>query len=183
MASLSQEKEENRSLREQLDLAPRRDYELVSAFVSAQDSQGSDSWVYLDKGTADGIAAGMPVIVSNGILVGFVEEAYAGNAKVAMLTAPSATVNAADVQTGSRGIIQGEYGLGLVFGMVSQDERIGEGDDVVTSGLGSDIPRGLLIGKIKEIRQSPNGLFQEASIVPKVKYSKLDTVFVIKGKK
>jgi len=183
VASLTQEKNENKVLREQLNLVPKDDYDLVSSFVSAQDAQGLDSWIYIDKGTDDGIEAGMPVIVSDGILIGFVEEAYLGNAKVSLLTGPSSVVNAVDINANSRGIIKGEYGLGLVMGMISQSDSVNEGDDIVTSGLGSDIPKGLLIGKVKEVHPSQDNLFKEASIVPRVKYSKLDVVFVIKDKK
>jgi len=183
VAKLSSEKNENRMLREQLDLVPRDDFELVSSFVSAQDPQRLDSWVLIDKGTKDGIREGMPVIVSGGILVGRVSESYPDNAKVELLSSPTSSINGIDSVTNSRGIVRGEYGLGLVLGMVPQSDTINQGDDVVTSGLGSDTPKGLLIGKIKEVRMSQDRLFQEAIVAPRVKYSKLDIVFVIKSKK
>lgn len=183
VAKLSSEKNENRMLREQLDLVPRDDFDLVSSFVSAQDPQRLDSWVLIDKGTTDGIKEGMPVIVSGGILVGRISEAYPDNAKVELLSSPTSSINGIDSVTNSRGIVRGEYGLGLVLGMVPQSDTINQGDDVVTSGLGSDTPKGLLIGKIKEVRMSQDRLFQEAIVAPRVKYSKLDIVFVIKSKK
>lgn len=183
VAELSSEKNENRMLREQLDLVPRDDFDLVSSFVSAQDPQRLDSWVLIDKGTINGIKEGMPVIVSGGILVGRISEAYPDNAKVELLSSPTSSINGIDSVTNSRGIVRGEYGLGLVLGMVPQSDTINQGDDVVTSGLGSDTPKGLLIGKIKEVRMSQDRLFQEAIVAPRVKYSKLDIVFVIKSKK
>ena len=86
-----------------------------------------------------------------------------------------------DLQTGAKGIVRGEYGLGLVLDMVSQTDLLNVGDDVVTSGLGSDISKGLLIGKIKELQVSSDKLFQGALISPRVKYANLDTIFIIKN--
>lgn len=180
IAELEQEKNENKILREQLDLLPRDKFNLVGGFVIGQDPQGSESWIIFDKGEKDGIAPGMPVIVFNGILVGKVDEVYSGSSKINLLTGSNSFVNAADVETGAKGIVRGEYGLGIIMDMVTQTDGLNEGDTVVTSGLGSNIPRGLLVGKIKEIKKSQDKLFQEASIIPRVKYSQLDIVFAIK---
>ena len=76
--------------------------------------------------------------------------------------------------------MKGEYGLGIVLDMVAQTDALNEGDTVVTSGLGNNFPKGLYIGKIQEIKSSDDKLFQEALIVPRVKYSKSEILFVIK---
>lgn len=180
VAELEQEKKENIILREQLELLPRDKFDLTGGFVIGRDPQGSESWIIFDKGEKDGIVPGMPVIVSNGILVGKVEEVYSGSSKINLLTGSNSFVNVADVETGAKGIARGEYGLGIVMDMVTQSDVLNEGDSVVASGLGSSIPRGLLVGKIKEIKKSQDKLFQEAVVVPRVKYSDLDIVFAIK---
>ncbi|MDD5083305.1 MAG: rod shape-determining protein MreC, partial [Candidatus Moranbacteria bacterium] len=56
-----------------------------------------------------------------------------------------------------------------------------QGDSVVTSGLGGDFPRGLLLGKVDIARPSSDRLFQQVTLVPAITFSKLRTVFVIKG--
>ncbi len=180
VVELEQAQNENETLREQLGLLPRDKFNLVGGFIIGQDPQGSESWVIFDKGEKDGIAPGMPVIISNGILVGKVDEVYSGSSKINLLTGSNSFVNVADIETGAKGIARGEYGLGIVMDMVTQSDVLNEGDSVVTSGLGSNIPRGLLIGKIKEVKKTQDKLFQEAVIVPRVKYSKLDVIFVIK---
>jgi rod shape-determining protein MreC len=85
-----------------------------------------------------------------------------------------------DTETGAKGIVHGEYGLGLIMDMVTQSDTLNDGDTIITSGLGSNIPRGLLVGKIKEVRVSADRLFQQAVITSRIKYSKLDVVFIIK---
>jgi rod shape-determining protein MreC len=87
----------------------------------------------------------------------------------------------ADLETGARGLIKGAYGLGMMMDMVAQSDALNAGDTVITSGLGGEVPRGLLVGKIQEIKISPDKLFQQAIVVPRIKYQKLDVVFVIKN--
>jgi rod shape-determining protein MreC len=181
VASLQEAKKENDSLREQLSLAPRDKFDLASCFVIGQDPQGSGSWIMIGKGSSDGIVTGMPVIVSDGILVGKVDEVGLASSKVRLLTDSTSAVNVADLETGARGLIKGAYGLGMMMDMVAQSDALNAGDTVITSGLGGEVPRGLLVGKIQEIKISPDKLFQQAIVVPRIKYQKLDVVFVIKN--
>ncbi|MFA6383092.1 MAG: rod shape-determining protein MreC [Parcubacteria group bacterium] len=181
IAQLNDEKNENGSLREQLGLAPKQKFNLEAAFVIGQDPQRLGNWVMIDKGSADGIREEMPAIVFEGILIGKVSEVTTHSAKITLLSDSNSVVNVVDSETASRGVLKGEYGLGVLMDMVSQQEALNNGDTVVTSGLGSNIPRGLLIGKIQEVRSSGDKLFQQAVVVPRIKYSKMDVVFVIKN--
>jgi rod shape-determining protein MreC len=171
---------ENQSLRKELDLAPRRDFDLEASFIIAQDPQGLGSYFLIDKGESAGIKTGMAAIVSTGILIGRVAESHSNTAKITLVTDSSSAINAEAQSSGARGIVRGEYGLGLKMDMVSQAEILNEGETVITSGLGGNIPRGLTIGKISQIGQSPDKLFQEALIAPIANISKLKIVFIIK---
>ena len=175
------QKKENEVLRKQLDLAPRGSYDLEASLVIGQDSRGSGFWIMIDKGTSRGISTGMPVVVSDGILVGKVSETFENSSRVVLLTDSSISLNVADSETGAKGIVKGEYGLGLVMSMVEQTAILNAGDSVVTSNLGGSLPGGLFIGKIQQSGSSPDKLFQQAVVIPQVKYSNLDLVFVIKG--
>ena len=183
IAGLKQEKQENIMLREQLDLLPRDKFDLVGGFVVGQDPGGSSSWALIDKGADFGLNSGMVAIVSGGILVGKISEVYPHSAKINFLISANSLINAVDLDTGAKGIVRGDYGLGLILDMVAQTDSLNVGDSVVTSGLGSDIPKGLLIGKIKEIKVSEDKLFQGALITSRIKYTNLDTIFIIKNSK
>lgn len=179
-ALLRDMKKENMLLREQLDLAPRDKFDLETAEVIGQDPQGLGNWLVIDKGKRDGVEKNMPVIVSKGILIGKVDEVFSGNSRVLLVTNPQSAVNAVISDTEAKGIVKGEFGLGLLLDMVLQTDIIQEGDEVITSGIGGSVPRGLLIGKIQEVRSSEDRLFQQAVITPATKFSKLRVVFVIK---
>jgi len=183
LATLTDEKKENENLRRELDLLPRKKYELEAGFIIGQDPQKMGSWLIIDKGSVDGISQGMPAIVFEGIVVGKIGEVSLKSSKIDLLTNSSSSVSAADLNTGAKGIVRGEFGLGVILDMVAQTDALNIGDDVVTSGLGGDIPKGLLIGKIQEIRTTQDKLFQQALVIPQVKYSSLDQAFVIKNAK
>jgi rod shape-determining protein MreC len=181
VAGLQEAKKENEALQEQLNLLPRNKFNLESSFVIGQDPQGMGNWIIIGKGSSNGIRSGMPVIVSDGILIGKVgNEVGWDSSKVDLLTNATSAVNAVDLETGAKGLVKGTYGLGIMMDMVSQSDILNNGDTIITSGLGGEVPRGLLIGKINEVKVSPDKLFQQAIVMPRVKYRKLDIVSIIK---
>jgi len=179
-AQLKDVEKENEVLRKEFELAPKNKFDLEASFVIAQDPQGLGNYIIVDKGNDKSIRAGMPAIVSDGILVGRVADVYLNTAKVTLITDPASAINAEVQDSGAKGLVNGEYGLGIKMNMISQAEEIKEGDAVVTSGLGGEMPRGLVIGKIGRINQSKDKLFQEASVLPEIDLSNLRIVFLVK---
>lgn len=171
---------ENEVLRKQMELSPKNEYELEACFITAQDPQGLGNYFIIDKGNNKEIRMGMPVIVSGGVLVGRVSEVYPTAAKVVLITDPGSAVNSQVQDSGARGIVRGEYGLGIRMEMISQTEEVKESDTVITSGLGGEIPRGLLVGRISQVSQSADGLFQQAALTPVVNFSDLRVIHVVK---
>ncbi|HOW60370.1 MAG TPA: rod shape-determining protein MreC [Candidatus Moranbacteria bacterium] len=182
-ASISDIKNENTTLREQLNLIPRDKYDLSAAFIVSYDPSGTGNWLEIDKGSEDGIFPGMPVIVSKGIIIGRIYEVNRKSSQVMLLTNPKSTVNIIDVESGAKGVAKGEYGLGIIFDMVLQTDSISIGDSVITSGIGGEIPRGLYVGTIQEIHQSEDHLFQQAVLTAPLQISNIRMVFVIKNNK
>jgi rod shape-determining protein MreC len=172
---------ENAMLREQIRLLPREKFELEAAMVVSQDSRGMGNWLEIDKGSKDGIVEGMPVIVSDSVLLGKIGEVGMSSSKIMLLTNSKSTVSVMTSQKGTKGIAKGEYGLGIIFDMILQTEMVTIGDDVITSGIGGEIPRGLYVGSVQEIHASDDHLFQQAVISSPLAISKLQAVFVIKG--
>lgn len=172
---------ENDELRRELGLVPRNKFSLKPAEVTGRDVSGLGNWLSINEGSRSGVRKGMPVIVDAGILIGRVTEVFPESARVMLLSNPESLTNGVALDTDARGIVKGEYGLGLLFGMVLQADTLQAGDTVVTSGLGGDMPKGLLIGTLQETRFSDDRLFQQASLSSPVRFDRLRYVFVIEN--
>jgi rod shape-determining protein MreC len=77
------------------------------------------------------------------------------------------------------GILKGQFGLSLIMDLIPLDKKISPGDPVITSGLESDIPAGLLIGYVENIETSPNQLFQKATVQPLADFEGLRIVTIL----
>ncbi|MDX9913279.1 MAG: rod shape-determining protein MreC [Candidatus Moranbacteria bacterium] len=172
---------ENIDLRNQLNILPRDKFNLESAHIIGRDSYDNNSWVLIDKGQRHGVEKGMSVIVSEGVLIGKIQEVFTSSAKVIFITDKSMNINVEAVETGAIGVVKGAYGLGLTMDLVLQTDSLRVGDKVITSDISQNIPRGLLVGEIKEVDPAKNDLFQKAIISPPIDFSKLRFVFVIKN--
>jgi rod shape-determining protein MreC len=179
-ASLNNIAKENDFLRHQMELLPRGKFNLAIANVTGQDPYALGNWIEIDKGERDGIAQDMPVIISNGIFIGKISEVGFSSSKVILISSPESAVNGMDLKTEAKGIAKGEYGLGIILDMILPSETVNVGDDIVTSGLGKNIPRGLFIGKVKAMQFSQDRLFQQAIVASSIDFSKLSQVFIIK---
>ncbi len=65
------------------------------------------------------------------------------------------------------------------FDYVIKTCDIKTGDAIVTSGLGKAFPKGLYLGTVKTINDSPNKLFKDIMVALSVDFSKLEEVLVI----
>ncbi|MEF2640951.1 MAG: rod shape-determining protein MreC [Clostridia bacterium] len=74
----------------------------------------------------------------------------------------------------SNNILKGTY--------IPTDATILEGDTIETSGIGGIYPKGIHIGKIKEIISTKNITDRYANIETAVDFSKLETVLIITNK-
>jgi rod shape-determining protein MreC len=182
-ASLTDLQNENTILRNQIDLLPRDTFDLESAVVVSQDPNGLGNWMIINKGSDNGIKQGMPVIYSKNILVGKIQDVNPTNSVVMLLTNPKSIINIISSSNEAKGVVRGEYGLGLMLDMVLQTDVIKSGDNIVTSGMGGDIPRGLFVGTLQDVHPSEDHLFQQATINPPLQVSKLQLVFIIRGGK
>ncbi len=176
-------RKENEDLRRQLDLSPREEFDLVAAFVIAQDWQGRTNLMVINKGEKNGIKKGMPVIVYDKNLLGKVSEVFGNSSVVRLHSDPQSFINVEVMENGAKGILRGDFGLGTIMDMIGQNYEIKAGYRVITSGLGDESPRGLFVGTIKEVRDSPDRLFKQALISPPFDAMDIRSVFVIKAKK
>jgi rod shape-determining protein MreC len=170
---------ENVTLREQLNFKQANpSVELLSAQVIGRDPSNLAGYLIIDRGTAEGVAVGMPVLTNRG-LVGRVTEAELHSSKVLLITDPSSAVNALIQESRATGVVQGLVGQGLTIRYIQQTEEIKPGDLVLTSGLGGNFPTRLIIGQVTSVTKKDVELFQEATVRPSVDFGRLEMVMVL----
>lgn len=189
-ASLQQEqaeyekmKQENKQLKELLDIAEERpENKSLAASVIGRDPNDVFYGFSIDKGTLEGISVGDPVITSRG-LVGMVTQAYATTSKVTCLLSEDISVAAVCIEKRESGVIGSDImtassGL-LRLNFLSGDTTLEAGDIVTTSGAGGDFPKDLLIGEVKSVEKSENDVSKYAVIQPSEDLTSVQDVFVI----
>ena len=178
-AELEEAKIELELLREQLGFKRANpEYQTLAAEVIGQDPTNLVRFLIIDRGASDGVKRGMPVISSRG-LVGRVAEVGSEWAKVLLLTDPSSSVNAMIQRSRATGTVHGLTGRKLVMRYIAQSESLEVDDIVMTSGLGGNFPKHLVIGQVTSIRRSDVEMFQEAELRSAVDFNRLETVMVI----
>ncbi len=155
-------------------------FEMLAAEVIGRDPSNLLQYVMIDRGTADGVGLGMPVVTARG-LVGKVTTVYPHSAQVMLLTDMASSVSALIQSSRATGVVQGQGRHGLVMRFLELGETVQEGDIVLTSGLGSNYPKRLVIGQVTQVRQNQVDMFQEVSLESAVDFDRLETVLVVQS--
>jgi rod shape-determining protein MreC len=172
---------ENRGLREQLGFKQAYPaYDLLPVEVVGRDPSNYLQYLVLDKGTSDGVRAGSVVVVPQGLL-GRVVEAGINFSRVLLVTDASSSVNVLLQSSRATGVASGQLGGSLVVKYIPQGELVSQGDVVLTSGLGGNFPKGLIVGRVTQVRQKDIELFQEAVVEPLMDVGRLEVVYVIRN--
>ena len=175
---------ENVRLREAVGLREqRRDLDLESARVLAQDTSNWSSLLTVNKGTAHDVAVGDCVVTETGYLVGVVTEAGLNWATVRTILDSESSIGALVFRSKSNTLAQGDFALmrenRLTLSYLGTEPDVVSGDLIVTSGLGGYYPSDLVIGHVEEVRTSDNGLAQYAILTPEAELHDLVQVFII----
>ena len=157
-------------------------FDLVAAGVIGRESVTWSSVIVINRGTLDGVANNMAVITEMG-LVGHVLEASANTSKVQLILDPRSSVGTLVQRPDSRvaGIVEGDMNDPNHPRMVNipKDANVQVEDAVVTSGFGGVYPKGIVVGKIKEIHNEEGGLLKYGVIETSVNLEKLEDVAII----
>jgi rod shape-determining protein MreC len=174
------ENERLRSLLKFQQLNPTYDYRggQVIARVTGEGTSNYLRTISIDLGDEHGIRQGMPVVTERG-LVGRIYKVGATTSTVLLMVDPSSGVNALDQRSRVVGVVAGQAGDMPIMEYIPQDADLAVGDLVITSGLGGNFPKNLVIGQIVEVRKRDYDMFQEAVVRPTVNFDQLEVVLVI----
>ncbi|AIM15761.1 MULTISPECIES: rod shape-determining protein MreC [Neobacillus] len=184
-AEIQELKKDNKELRDVLDAKQTlRDFEPLPATVIGRNPDRWHEIMIINKGKTDGIEKNMAVVTATG-LVGKVKSVNQFSSTVQLLSAM-------DPKNRISAVIQGEKDVyGFVQGFdakkkllmvkaIPSSEKIEKGQTVITSGMGGVFPKGLIIGKVEEVKPDQYGLNQTALIKPGADFYDIENVIVIK---
>jgi rod shape-determining protein MreC len=149
----------------------------VAAEVVGRNANSWTEIIYINRGSRDKVAKGLPVITHEG-LVGQIIHAAPTLSQVMLLTDFRSGVDALVQRTRASGIVtgRGRNVAELKFLPVGADLQ--PGDRLISSGMGGVFPKGLIIGAVKDIQQNGRPT-QHVEIQPSVDFSHLEEVLVL----
>jgi len=154
------------------------DQEFVTADVIGLDQESALRSLIINRGTRDGIDVGMPVVTDLG-MVGRILNVSANASQVQLITDQNSAISGRLQTTRVEGSVVGLLAGNLRMTFIPLGADIVEGDLVVTSGLGGNLPPDIVLGQVTSIRQFEFELFQEAEIRSLIDLDTLEAVLII----
>lgn len=156
-----------------------QNYASIVANVIGRDPSNWNASLIIDRGHAEGIEVGQPVVSPLGV-VGRIFEMGHNTSKVILVSDPTFAVAAVVERSRENGLLTGTLQGVLRLQYLTDNADVKVGDTVVTSRLSTAFPEGILIGQITDVQASVNSHTVECLVEPAVDLSELEQVIVIK---
>ena len=148
------------------------------ASIVAREPTNWYSAAVINKGEKDGIRPNMGVITAEGI-VGRITKTAPHHSRVLLFSDRNSAVAGVIQRTRDEGIITGGEGKVLRLNYILIDSDVRNEDMVLTSGMDSVFPPGIVIGRIRKVESPPNALFHNIEMIPEVSLLKIREVMVL----
>lgn len=179
--NLSDMEKENQRLQGLLDYkADNTDQKTVFAKVVTKSPGYMFDVFDINAGYNQGVRKNMAVINADG-LVGRISEVGGNWSQVTAVIDSRSAISAIVERTRDHGIVNGAVSNGSSCTMtyLPVESNTVPGDTIVTSGLDGIFPKGIKIGKVKEVSLDENKLQKNATIEPSVDFNHIEEVLVI----
>lgn len=170
-------KTENQLLKTALDLELEKEFELDLVNIIAK----TNDYLIINKGYEHGMDIAMPVITENKILVGRIIEFFQNTSKVELLSSENSSFDVEIFEKDIYSLAKGKGDFEIILDLIPKQENIETGDKVITSSLGGNFPKELLVGSVDSIKKSDVTAFQEIKVKPSFNLSTAKTLFIIKN--
>lgn len=158
---------ENTRLRALLDLPPAPNVRTLAAEVLYEAPDPFSRKLVLNRGTAQGLMAGAPVINEAGVL-GQITRVYPLSAELTLLTDKDAAIPVLNARTQQRGVAFGglAQGSAMELRFVAANADVRSGDELHTSGIDGVYPAGLAVARVLRVERQAEGGFARVTLVP-----------------
>ncbi|SNV65280.1 rod shape-determining protein MreC [Mammaliicoccus stepanovicii] len=176
---------ENKSLKKELDMKDISQFNPVSTTVIGRSPDQWMNTIIIDKGKKSDLKENMAVITSQG-LVGRIKKVNQFSSQVELISTSVKTSKlSVDIQQDNENIFgminryDEDKGL-LVISDIDNKYHVKKGSKVVTNGLGDQLPKGILVGKVQKVENDEYGLSKVAYIKTSTNIKELNHVYVAK---
>jgi rod shape-determining protein MreC len=150
---------ENNQLRKLLDARERVPGKTMLAEILYDARDVFTRKIILDRGTQQGVALGLPVIDSQGV-VGQVTRVFPFTSEVTLLTDKEQAIPVQVLRNGLRSIAYGRGQAGtLDLRFMAPNADVQVGDILITSGIDGVYPAGLAVARVVQVESNANGAF------------------------
>ena len=178
-ARLNQLEHELNELHSLLNYKETVEQKTYSARILARSIESEESFL-IDKGESDGLREGLAVVVENGHLIGILSKVQRNTSVVKLISDQTSKVPSTILSKEETiGLSEGKGGFLLEMDFIPHDQEIEVNQIVITSGLETQIPRGLIIGSVFEVMRIDTELFVKASIQPFIDTANYQQVLII----
>jgi len=174
--------QENSRLRKLLSLREQIATSMVAAEVLYDAADPYTRKVIIDKGLAQGVAPGSPVVDESGVL-GQVTRVLPLVSEVTLIIDRDLAIPVLNVRTGARSVAYGDpatAGSGLELRFMGGNSDIQQGDLLTTSGVDGVYPPGLPVAKISRIERRAESAFAKIYCTPQALVAGARHVMVVK---
>lgn len=169
---------QNKRLRQLLDFREKKEWTamLLTEVITMEPSREMNT-ITIGSGRLQRIDQYMPVVTAQG-LVGRVSMPSENTSLVQLIKDRNCPVPAMIRRNRVSGILV--YDNDFYLRNVPSRMDVVKGDTVISSGLGEQFPKGLLLGKVSKVfERSERQLFHKIEVEPAVDFNSLEEVFVI----
>jgi rod shape-determining protein MreC len=159
---------ENERLRNLMALRERAQTSGTAAQVVYDAADPFTRKVIIDKGLADSIAVGSPVLDERGV-VGQVTRVYPLVSEVTLLTDRDHAIPVLNTRTGARGVAFGDnstHADAMELRFMAANADVAVGDLLTTSGVDGVYPPGLHVARVEKVERRVDAAFARIYCVP-----------------
>lgn len=150
--------------------------QMLAAQVIGSSADPTSHTLFINRGDRDHVRLNMGVITSEGV-VGKIVEVLPNTSQVLLINDKDSGVGAMFAATRTHGVVKGSGDPDPRMEYVVNDEKVKEGDAIVTSGEDHIFPKDLPIGKVRAANAgSP---FQVIQVQPTARLDRLEDVIVL----
>lgn len=160
-----------------------KDEKLLIADIVGYDTSNFRKSILIDVGKKQGVSVD-DTVVFGGALVGRITAAGNWSSRVMLITDPASNVPSRFLESKIQGIVKGTGNDDTcIVEYVSRHAEIKEDSKIISSGIDDVFPKSIYIGDIVEVKDSGTKLFKDIKLKPRIDFSKIEHVSVIKRSK